>query len=490
MFDNERLVGKATNSFKNISDNAAINNHVFSSSDIEEDDGEGPSTSSYNGANINDLSYFTEDLDISEQKDARQLFSEFRYLLENDGVFNRIRSEILNDMERMAQEQQNSDNSKLTHRQRFEFLERLDDLIDSANDLNEAHLAILRHIAVQLSKHSPLEALNDFELEHLFVLPEKTKENGIKDDIASPPKKVRRFRNSDERKLSTAGVQRVQQNDETNSIKSGFASKSNNSDIETTKTNSKENKEGVTTRESSKPNGFSSPNINGDKNSIKNESISEAPAKLPDAEKLSNGGKNSSIEMVEVKSEDQPSSNKNSSSKHDSDNSSNADVKEMRSGEKPKKTELKKAFKKPANGKANGLSKVNKAEKMTYRRASERHGRKSSKTPEPETKKPKRRVVASSESANETTVRQIQRRATRNNQPNNEMSNIDEQTYCLCDQISYGQMICCDNERCKIEWYHFECVGLKIKPGKGQKWFCPSCREGVKSTVLKSNLRR
>jgi hypothetical protein len=156
--------------------------------------------------------------------------------------------------------------------------------------------------------------------------------------------------------------------------------------------------------------------------------------------------------MVEAKNEDRPPSNKNSSSKLDSDNSS--DAKETRSGEKTKKTEMKKLFKKPANGKSNGISKVNKAEKMTYRRASERHGRKASKTPEPEAKKPKRRAAAVvAESTNEVLGRQaIQRRTTRNTQPNSELSNIDEQTYCLCDQISYGQMVCCDNNNCKVEW--------------------------------------
>ena len=32
--------------------------------------------------------------------------------------------------------------------------------------------------------------------------------------------------------------------------------------------------------------------------------------------------------------------------------------------------------------------------------------------------------------------------------------------FCYCRQISYGEMIGCDNPHCKIEWFHFECVGL------------------------------
>lgn len=58
----------------------------------------------------------------------------------------------------------------------------------------------------------------------------------------------------------------------------------------------------------------------------------------------------------------------------------------------------------------------------------------------------------------------------------------DEPTYCLCDQISYGEMIMCDNDLCPIEWFHFSCVSLAVKP-KG-KWFCPKCR-GDRPNVMK-----
>ena len=54
----------------------------------------------------------------------------------------------------------------------------------------------------------------------------------------------------------------------------------------------------------------------------------------------------------------------------------------------------------------------------------------------------------------------------------------DEPTYCLCDQVSYGQMIGCDNKKCPIEWFHFSCVGLSHKP-KG-KWYCPDCTKDMK----------
>ena len=53
----------------------------------------------------------------------------------------------------------------------------------------------------------------------------------------------------------------------------------------------------------------------------------------------------------------------------------------------------------------------------------------------------------------------------------------NEPTYCLCHQVSFGEMIGCDNADCPIEWFHFQCVGLTAKP-KG-KWFCPKCVEDV-----------
>ncbi|XP_063056973.1 inhibitor of growth protein 5a isoform X3 [Engraulis encrasicolus] len=54
----------------------------------------------------------------------------------------------------------------------------------------------------------------------------------------------------------------------------------------------------------------------------------------------------------------------------------------------------------------------------------------------------------------------------------------NEPTYCLCHQVSYGEMIGCDNPDCPIEWFHFACVDLTTKP-KG-KWFCPRCTQDRK----------
>ncbi|XP_018009487.1 inhibitor of growth protein 5 isoform X2 [Hyalella azteca] len=54
----------------------------------------------------------------------------------------------------------------------------------------------------------------------------------------------------------------------------------------------------------------------------------------------------------------------------------------------------------------------------------------------------------------------------------------NEPTYCLCHQVSYGEMIACDKADCPIEWFHFACVNLTTKP-KG-KWYCPRCSADVK----------
>ena len=47
-----------------------------------------------------------------------------------------------------------------------------------------------------------------------------------------------------------------------------------------------------------------------------------------------------------------------------------------------------------------------------------------------------------------------------------------EPTYCFCNNVSYGDMIACDNEACMYEWFHFSCVGITRKPNPGELWYC------------------
>jgi hypothetical protein len=45
----------------------------------------------------------------------------------------------------------------------------------------------------------------------------------------------------------------------------------------------------------------------------------------------------------------------------------------------------------------------------------------------------------------------------------------DEPRYCYCNGISYGEMVACDADGCKREWFHLDCVGLKVAPkGNGE----------------------
>lgn len=58
-----------------------------------------------------------------------------------------------------------------------------------------------------------------------------------------------------------------------------------------------------------------------------------------------------------------------------------------------------------------------------------------------------------------------------------------EPTYCYCNQVSFGEMVGCDNPTCDIEWFHYACVGLTAPPDG--KWFCPDCKTSlVKSYVI------
>ncbi|KAG0706408.1 hypothetical protein DFH29DRAFT_996045 [Suillus ampliporus] len=53
-------------------------------------------------------------------------------------------------------------------------------------------------------------------------------------------------------------------------------------------------------------------------------------------------------------------------------------------------------------------------------------------------------------------------------------SDPNEPRYCYCNQVSFGKMIACDSEDCKVEWFHLPCTGLSDAP-KRRKWYCQSC---------------
>ena len=49
----------------------------------------------------------------------------------------------------------------------------------------------------------------------------------------------------------------------------------------------------------------------------------------------------------------------------------------------------------------------------------------------------------------------------------------DDQVWCVCRKEEYGRMILCENNNCKIGWFHFGCVGLSRKP---PSWNVVLCR--------------
>lgn len=49
----------------------------------------------------------------------------------------------------------------------------------------------------------------------------------------------------------------------------------------------------------------------------------------------------------------------------------------------------------------------------------------------------------------------------------------DEPTYCYCNGVSYGEMVGCDADGCAREWFHLECVGLKVAPKINGKFPSP-----------------
>ncbi|KAF3939851.1 hypothetical protein ABW19_dt0206290 [Dactylella cylindrospora] len=59
----------------------------------------------------------------------------------------------------------------------------------------------------------------------------------------------------------------------------------------------------------------------------------------------------------------------------------------------------------------------------------------------------------------------------------------DQKPYCVCQQVSFGNMVACDNKGCPFEWFHWGCVGLTKEPVGS--WFCDHCtkqknQKGVK----------
>lgn len=66
----------------------------------------------------------------------------------------------------------------------------------------------------------------------------------------------------------------------------------------------------------------------------------------------------------------------------------------------------------------------------------------------------------------------------------------EDEIYCICRQVSFGNMVGCDNPECKIEWFHYGCVGLKEPPDPKSSWYCPDCTREMEKKGIKDTKRR
>ncbi|OQE10977.1 hypothetical protein PENVUL_c003G05814 [Penicillium vulpinum] len=74
-----------------------------------------------------------------------------------------------------------------------------------------------------------------------------------------------------------------------------------------------------------------------------------------------------------------------------------------------------------------------------------------------------------------------------------EQIDANEPRYCLCGDVSFGTMICCENQDCDREWFHLSCVGLTEVPSRTAKWYCPQCRVKLhkgEDGIIKGGSRR
>ncbi|KAJ5130517.1 uncharacterized protein N7515_006556 [Penicillium bovifimosum] len=74
-----------------------------------------------------------------------------------------------------------------------------------------------------------------------------------------------------------------------------------------------------------------------------------------------------------------------------------------------------------------------------------------------------------------------------------EQIDANEPRYCLCGDVSFGTMICCENQDCDREWFHLACVGLEEVPSRTAKWYCPECRVKLhkgEDGIIKGSSRR
>lgn len=73
---------------------------------------------------------------------------------------------------------------------------------------------------------------------------------------------------------------------------------------------------------------------------------------------------------------------------------------------------------------------------------------------------------------------------------NKEVIDPDEERFCICGDVSWGEMICCEmDEKCEDgQWFHLGCVGMVELPARTVKWYSPACRRKYKRGVDSNGL--
>ncbi|KAI0751065.1 hypothetical protein C8Q80DRAFT_1155286 [Daedaleopsis nitida] len=51
----------------------------------------------------------------------------------------------------------------------------------------------------------------------------------------------------------------------------------------------------------------------------------------------------------------------------------------------------------------------------------------------------------------------------------------DQELYCYCQERSYGEMIACDNDGCRFQWFHTPCIKLPANETLPDIWYCDEC---------------
>ncbi|KIW73242.1 hypothetical protein PV04_01376 [Phialophora macrospora] len=66
----------------------------------------------------------------------------------------------------------------------------------------------------------------------------------------------------------------------------------------------------------------------------------------------------------------------------------------------------------------------------------------------------------------------------------------DEERYCVCGDVSWGEMICCElDEKCDFgQWFHMECISLHELPPRTVKWYCPGDRKKLHKGEMTNGL--